>query len=312
MKNGLPAVQNMQRGARFRLGRQPSGERILSGSFARLQRSCMKTFPEQPVEKLVVGKTMLLLQFTDSEIGGDQIPVQAGEAVVIQILKIGAAHVFPEEAAEIFRLKRRNAGCLRKHDGTAVMLMGIGQNSVQPGLGTGTSGLIIAWHFVKKIPVKEIQKFKQIPLEGKQIAGTGELLQLHHVQKKFPEPPDIQLYFGIRTAAVDDKPEMVCAGKAGGEQFIRNLHQNRPVAGGRAAGRMDETGIDQQKLSGFQGDRLFEDCHDYCALQDIDNFDGFVPVTGRKAAVIRLDVKSDRLSMRDGNGLFFCCLCVIR
>ena len=268
----------------------------------------MEAFTEQAVEELVIRKSMLFLQFTDPEIGRDQIPVQTGKPVVIQILKIRAAHVFPEETAEIFGLKCRDSGCLLKHDGTAVILMRVGQDRIQPGLGTGASGLIVAWHFVKKIPVKEIQKLKQIPLEGKQITGAGGFLQLHHIQKKILKPPDFQLYFGIRAAAVDDKPEMVCVGKTGGKQFIRNLHQDCPVAGSRAAGRMDETGIDQKKLSGFQGDGLFEDRHNYGAFQDIDNFNGFVPVTGRKTPVIQTDVKTDRFSMGDGNGLLFCCL----
>ena len=96
---------------------------------------------------------------------------------------------------------------------------------------------------------------------------------------------NISLYPGIRTVVVDGEPKTGNIGETCGQKFVRDLYQNGAVSG-RAAGRMHQSGVDQQQLSRAQGDRLIKQCDDSGAFQDINNLNGFMPVAWRKASMI--------------------------
>ena len=55
---------------------------------------------------------MLFRERADRQIRGDQVAVDAGKTVGIQVFQIRRFHVLAEEPAEIFRLQRDNIGSL--------------------------------------------------------------------------------------------------------------------------------------------------------------------------------------------------------
>ena len=212
----------------------------------------MEALAEQFVKQFVIGKPVAFFQLADAEIRGDQIPVQTGQPIVVQILQVSSAHVFLKKPAEILWLERRYLSSLFQSDGRPVILVRIGEHRVEAGKDTGTFWMIINRHFLKKLPVKQIKKFKQIPLKAQQIARTAILLQPHHIKKQIPQSLDILLHLRIWAVIVNHKPEMGDVGQKRQKKIIRNLHQDRPVPGG-TPGRMHQTGIDQKHLTRLKG-----------------------------------------------------------
>ena len=163
--------------------------------------------------------------------------------------------------------------------------------------------MIINRHFLKKLPVKQIKKFKQIPLKAQKITGTAILLQPHHIKKQIPQSLDILLYLRVWTVIVNYKPEMGVVGQKRQKKIIGDLHQDRPVPGG-TPGRMHQTGIDQKHLTGLQGNGKIKERHNRGSLQHINNLNRLMPVTRRKTAVIDRYIKTDLLIIRDGDRFF--------
>ena len=263
----------------------------------------MEALAEELVKQLVIGKSVAFFQLADAEIRGDQIPVQAGQPIVVQILQVSSAHVFLKKPAEILRLERRYLSSLFQSDGRPVILVRIGEHRVEAGKDTGTFWMIINRHFLKKLPVKQIKKFKQIPLKAQQITGTAILLQPHHIKKQIPQSLDILLYLRVWTVIVNYKPEMGDVGQKRQKKIIGDLHQDRPVPGG-TPGRMHQTGIDQKHLTGLQGNGKIKERHNRGSLQHINNLNRLMPVTRRKTAVIDRYIKTDLLIIRDGDRFF--------
>ena len=67
---------------------------------------------------------------------------------------------------------------------------------------------------------------------------------------------------------------------------------------------MNQSRIDQKKLSRFQQDRLVKQGNDSSPFQNIDNLDGFVPVTRSEAPVVDSHIEANLLVRGDGNGFF--------
>ena len=113
----------------------------------------MESVAEQLVKQFVVGKAVAFLQFTDTQVGHQKIPVQTGEPVIVEVLEPGSPHVFTEKAAEIFRLQGSDSGGVSQCDLRAVILMGVIEHCVQAGQNPGTFRLIISRHLPEEIPV---------------------------------------------------------------------------------------------------------------------------------------------------------------
>ena len=60
----------------------------------------MKPLAEEAVKQLIVCKAMLFRERADRQIRGDQVAVDAGKTVGIQVFQIRRFHVLAEEAAE--------------------------------------------------------------------------------------------------------------------------------------------------------------------------------------------------------------------
>ena len=53
----------------------------------------MESVAKQLVKQFVVGETVAFLQFTDTQVGHQKIPVQTGEPVIVEVLEPGSPHV---------------------------------------------------------------------------------------------------------------------------------------------------------------------------------------------------------------------------
>ena len=160
------------------------------------------------MKQLIVCKAMLFRERADRQIRGDQVAVDAGKTVGIQVFQIRRFHVLAEEPAEIFRLQRDNIGSLLQRNRPLVIFLRVRQNRIEPCLRPGAHRVVRKRALLRKFRVEQIEKRKKLPLERQQIAVGHFLMKLHHRKQKTPELADIFLHFRIRTVVVNREPEL--------------------------------------------------------------------------------------------------------
>ena len=104
----------------------------------------MKPLAEEAVKQFIVCKTMLFRERADRQIRGDQVAVDAGKTVGIQVFQIRRFHVLAEEPAEIFRLQRDNIGSLlQRNRPLVIFLEKIAPVLIYPVVGILAMGLLM-------------------------------------------------------------------------------------------------------------------------------------------------------------------------
>lgn len=103
---------------------------------------------------------MLFRERADRQIRGDQVAVDAGKTVGIQVFQIRRFHVLAEEPAEIFRLQRDNIGSLLQRNRPLVIFLRVRQNRIEPCLRPGAHRVVRKRALLGKFRVEQIEKRK--------------------------------------------------------------------------------------------------------------------------------------------------------